>query len=413
MASPIPIAPRLIIHGGAGNITRENLPPSSWAAYRASLLAVLRSTHALLADGTSALDAATHAVSLLEADPLFNAGRGAVFTRDGANELEASVMVSRGAHKRGAAVSLLRRVKHPILLAKEMLLRGDDADGRGGGAFQHAHLSGAPAEALAGQWGLDTVDPAYFFTQRRWDDHIRGLRRERDATGSASWDAAEFVPQGTVGAVALDAAGVLCVATSTGGLTNKLPGRIGDTPSFGAGFWAEEWAVPLPLPLPSNPSPALDWILPTPLNSLLSACLSPPNLPPAPAAPPVPREKQPHPPIPASTCAVALSGTGNGDSFLRTAAARTACAIARFGSPRTSFGTAVSRVAGPGGELQRSASERWGTPAGGGEGEGGMVGVEMAGGAGEVVWDFNCGGMFRAWVDEGGGERCLVFREEF
>lgn len=108
------------------------------------------------------------------------------------------------------------------------------------------------------------------------------------------------------------------------------------------------------------------------------------------------------------TRAVALSGTGNGDSFLRTAAARTACAIARF-SPGRSLAQAVKQVAGRGGELQRSAGRRWGVS---GEGEGGMVGIEVEGGGGRVMWDFNCGGMFRSWV-EGGREVVLVFREEY
>ena len=137
--------PRLILHGGAGNITRRNLGPEAWAQYRAALLEILRSTDDVLSNGSTALDAATHAVTLLEENALFNAGHGAVFTRAGTNELEASVMVSRGKRKRGCAVSLLRHVKHPILLAKEMLVRGEEDIVHGGGAYQHGHLSGPEA----------------------------------------------------------------------------------------------------------------------------------------------------------------------------------------------------------------------------------------------------------------------------
>ena len=110
-----------------------------------------------------------------------------------------------------------------------------------------------------------------------------------------------------------------------------------------------------------------------------------------------------------STRAVAMSGTGNGDSFLRLAATRTAGAIARF-APNRSLSSAVTRIVGPGGHLQESAGDRWGKT---GEGEGGMVGIEMVDGVGKIVFDFNCGGMFRCWVDDEGKERVMVFREEY
>lgn len=247
------IIPRIIIHGGAGNITPETIPPGDQIVYRKALLKILRSGRQLLDGGHSALDVATQIVTLFEDDPLFNAGRGAVFTRAGTNELEASIMVTHGYRKRGVGCMRLTKVKHPIQLAKQMLIRGEDSDGKGGGAYAHSQLCGEELESLAEEWGLDIVDPKYFWTQKRWNEHQRGLERERrhsqnpygnanlspDAHkrasigGDPSWDAYEYLPQGTVGAVVLDGRGTLCVATSTGGLTNKVPGRIGDTPTLG------------------------------------------------------------------------------------------------------------------------------------------------------------------------------------
>lgn len=383
----------------------------------------------------SALSVATYAVSLLEDDPLFNAGKGAVFTRDGINQLEASVMVSRGRAKRAVAVSGLRRVRNPILLAREVLRHGD-ADLRPSGprrlatatatdddddddvlsmqldvpsAQGHTHLHGEAAEQLAEKYGLALVDERYFWTQRRWDEHIRGLEKEKKREGgslTATWSRDEYLPQGTVGAVALDEDGILCVATSTGGLTNKLTGRIGDTPTVGAGFWAEEWVEHGHSGAAWSRQPVV--ALAGALQSWVADCLPTPWL---------------YTPLPAgrgelvTTRSVAVSGTGNGDSFLRTAAARTVGALARFaGDPSR---VALTKVAGPGGEIQRSAGDRWGKT---GEGEGGMIGVECvvvrdAEGnvvevRSELLQDFNCGGMFRAWVDDRGVAFARVFREE-
>jgi L-asparaginase len=261
--------PRIVIHGGAGNISKKTLPRASYDAYRTSLLAILSSAMNMLdKPGAMALDVATYAVSLLEDDPLFNAGKGAVFTRAGTNELESSVMVSNGYKKRGVGCMLLTRVKNPIKLAREMLIRGEESGGGGAGA--HSQLSGSALEDLATKWGIEMVDPSYFWTKRRWEEHLKGLEREKgqeveasstalsselpacsckpcrersptEILSDAGWDGKEYLPQGTVGAVVLDSFGTICVATSTGGLTNKLPGRIGDTPTLAAGFWAEEW----------------------------------------------------------------------------------------------------------------------------------------------------------------------------
>jgi len=435
------ITPRLIIHGGAGNILPSNLSPEKYKAFHDSLLTILSTTHCFMSapssfplqtsQSTSALDTVAFAVSLLENNPLFNSGHGAVFNRDGFQEMEASVMVSRGKKKRGVGVMGLQHVKNPIKLAREMLLRGEqDLEGGNGehrsgvkrsdamGAQGHSQLHGCTAENLARQWGLEMVDKKYFYTQARWDEHIKGLEREKKGEGVASWDHTAYVPQGTCGAVALDSEGVLAVATSTGGLTNKLPGRIGDTPTLGAGFWAEEWEEEFYAKdeaLIVRPGPAL--MLSASLQGLLADCL--PSLT---AYQPIPlQEKFTLEAQDRIIHSTALSGTGNGDSFLRTNAARTASAIVKYrgakSSNKTSLQEAIDEVSGPGGELEKSAGNRWHKT---GEGEGGIIGIEL-----QVVLDvdgkrtsvtshvtdsFNCGGMFRAAVNTNGKAIMRAFK---
>jgi L-asparaginase len=413
--------PRIILHGGAGNITHETMPPDKLALYRASLLSILSTAATALAQpGARALDVAVDAVAQLEDDPLFNCGRGAVFNRAGRIELEASVMVSSGAHKRGVGAALLTRTRNPIRLAREMLLRGDEAGG--GGAGGHSMLSGRELEAVARErWGVEMVDPAYFWTQERWKQHRRGLERLPDqlhmrargeaasavVPGDASWWPDEYVPQGTVGAVVLDSHGTVAVATSTGGLTNKLPGRIGDTPTLGAGFWAEEWdaaAASAAVSTPTPPFRILDQLSRGNLLGVITDCLSISHSDDSQSI--AKGEKTPSPSR--GHHAVALSGTGNGDSFLRLAAARTTAAMARYSNaPRVSLERAVSLMAGPGGSLQESAGDRWGKT---GEGEGGIIGIEAIDGTGQVVFDFNRG-MFRAYVDDEGRHVFGAFRD--
>ena len=230
----------------------------------------------------------------------------------------------------------------------------------------------------------------------------------------SGWDGQAYLPQGTVGCVALDQYGTMCVATSTGGLTNKLSGRIGDTPTIGAGFWASEWNQPSlekrkrqPQDLSSRIPAALNNIADG-LRNFIGDCI--PNfsgyqelLSFQELGPEKAEESM------SSIKAVAMSGTGNGDSFLRLAAASTAGAIVRF-SPDRTLASSVNQIAGSGGELQRSAGDRWGET---GEGEGGIIGIELVGGRGTVVFDFNCGGMFRCWVDDHGRERVMVFKDEY
>ncbi|KAK2023163.1 asparaginase [Colletotrichum zoysiae] len=436
-AAAVKVKPRLIIHGGAGNIKPSNLAPPEYEAYRRALLTIVGKTNAYqttplasTARLPSALDTAAHAVALLEDNPLFNSGHGAVFTRDGINELEASVMVSRGRKKRGVGVTGLRHVRNPILLAKAILEHGDEdlappsssstvsaAAVDVPSAQGHTLLHGETAEALARQYGLALVDAGYFFTQKRWDEHVRALERERRGRGPSTWSADEFLPQGTVGAVALDEDGVVCAATSTGGLTNKLTGRIGDTPVVGAGFWAEEWVED------GDPTGASGGggggggggenglvVLSDALRGLMADCL--PSLR---TYAPLPTGLGP-PTTTTTTRAIAVSGTGNGDSFMRVAAGRTVGAVARW--KPMSGAEAVSFVSGPGGELQKSAGDRWRVT---GEGEGGVIGIEVAvtrdgadgrvvGARSAVLQDFNCNGMYRAWVGDDGRAYAKVYR---
>lgn len=386
----------------------------------------------------------------MEDIPYFNCGKGSVFTRDGGVECEASVMTTRGHDKRACACTLISHIKNPIRFVREMLLHGNtdltgppnsggsgDPSGSEGGAQGHSVLSGATAEKLAQEWGLEMCEERYYWTKKRWEQHRRGLRKGKDKgtrseegtvqeVGSGEpdderdqedfwgdeegWDGLEYLPQGTVGCVVLDREGVMCVATSTGGLTNKLSGRIGDTPTIGAGFWAEEWreerSENLSASRRRNVRPPLVRWLPDTLRDTLGECL--PALTGYESAAEedfVDEKRRSNNGI----RAVALSGTGNGDSFLRLAATRTAAAIARFSSHHT-LTAAARHVAGPGGELQRSAGDRWGKT---GEGEGGIIGIELADGVGQIVAEFNCGGMFRTWIDGTGTERVMVFQEEY
>ncbi|CAG8279706.1 unnamed protein product [Penicillium nalgiovense] len=447
MTKPASYKPTLIIHGGAGNIQRSKLPPALYAAHHASLQSYLRSTHTLLKNGSTALDAAVHAVSLLEDDPLFNCGRGSVFTTAGTIEMEASVMVTSvhqdnatqpGSIKRGAGVMGVRNVRHPIRLARESLLRaGVAADGSpvDDGGSMHSQLVGPYVETLARDWGLEFCPDEWFFTQKRWDEHMRGLKGEEEPVS---------LSQGTVGCVCLDQWGNLAVATSTGGMTNKLPGRIGDTPTLGAGFWAEAWdeivsdggeAVPGDSLTGGLLREARNWLgdcMPAFLRNQASPVYSSVSGDGSSRRLDVGSEKVCHSyqsPVQYShRRAVAVSGTGNGDSFLRVAAARTTAAMLRFSSPgRFPSGLAdtVTAISGPGGELQRSAGSRWNKT---GEGEGGIIGIEadlapanrvsdVKLHQGKVVFDFNCGGMWRAWVEEDGAgnevERIMVFRGQY
>ncbi|KAL2835273.1 nucleophile aminohydrolase [Aspergillus cavernicola] len=324
----------------------------------------------------------------MEDDELFNCGRGSVFTSAGTIVMEASVMVT----------SVL----------------DEDRDRVEGGGVKR----------------------------------VLGYLCEESDSGHV------YPSQGTVGCVCLDRWGGLAVATSTGVLTNKFPGRVGDTPTLGAGFWAEAWMFDVDDSRASLmrrdqrmqyvPQHGYDSWLRAGATSIwdmtLADCLPGPAMflrgdaePHTGSNAPPPLLQHPNDTKQPFTNqnllhrrkirrAVAVSGTGNGNSFLRTATARTACAMMRFSSSGISLADGVAAVAGSGGELQRSAGRRWGTT---GDGQGGIIAIEAEvdedGAAGlrrgKVVFDFNCGGMFRAWVEEDGDgrdvERVMVFKEAY
>ncbi len=205
------------------------MTPEREAAYRAALEEALRAGYAVIAGGGSALDAITAAIPLLEDAPLFNAGKGAVFTSEEAVELDASIM--DGATLEAGAVAGVRHLKNPVLAARLVME-----------ASPHVMLTGDGAEAFARRHGLEEVPNDYFHTDERRDALRRVQERERSERGDASTPSAPEAWQmtGTVGAVALDRAGHLAAATSTGGMTNKRWGRVGDAPIIGAGTYADD-----------------------------------------------------------------------------------------------------------------------------------------------------------------------------
>jgi beta-aspartyl-peptidase (threonine type) len=222
--NPIVIA----IHGGAGTIVRTAMTPAKEAAYREVLAAALAAGHAVLASSGGAVDAVLAAVRVMEDSPLFNAGRGSVFTAEGRNEMDAAIMDGRT--RAAGAVAGVTRVKNPILAAHAVMRRS-----------VHVLLAGAGAEHFAQAQGIELVDPAYFHTDERWEQLERARASDRIALDHdfPAADAATDRKFGTVGAVALDRAGNLAAGTSTGGLTNKRWGRVGDSPLIGAGTYAD------------------------------------------------------------------------------------------------------------------------------------------------------------------------------
>jgi beta-aspartyl-peptidase (threonine type) len=213
----------IAVHGGAGVIRKGSLSAEKEAAVRKALEAAVLRGKEILERGGSSLDAVEAAVKLLEDAPEFNAGRGAVFTADGGHEMDAAVM--EGALLRAGAVAGVRRVKNPVALARLVLERSP-----------HVFLAGPGADLYAKEMGLEMAPPSYFHTDERWQD----LLRARAKAGQKAPPPQAPEPHGTVGAVALDLHGHLAAATSTGGMTNKRPGRIGDSPVVGAGTYADD-----------------------------------------------------------------------------------------------------------------------------------------------------------------------------
>lgn len=236
----------LVIHGGAGTITRKNMTPEMEKAYTATLQKALETGYAVLKKGGTSLDAIEATIHIMEESPLFNAGKGAVFTHEGKNELDASIM--EGKTLAAGAVAGVTTIKSPITAARAVMEQSE-----------HVMLAGKGAEEFAKERGLEIVDPSYFYTEKRWEGLQRALEREKseldhtEGTKPVRKSSQVGIPTeksvedliflegkkfGTVGCVALDSYGNLAAGTSTGGMTNKRWNRIGDAPIIGAGTYA-------------------------------------------------------------------------------------------------------------------------------------------------------------------------------
>jgi beta-aspartyl-peptidase (threonine type) len=302
----------LVIHGGAGVILKENMTPEKEKAYRDMLTEALQSGYEILDAQGSALDAVEATIRVLEDSPLFNAGKGAVFTGQGKNELDASIM---DGEKLGAgAVASVTTIKNPITAARAVMTES-----------KHVLLVGRGAEIFAAAQGLDIVDPEYFFDQRRWDDLLK-LKESDRASIDEGYESAMF---GTVGALALDRNGNLAAGTSTGGLTNKMHGRVGDSPIIGAGTYANN-----------------------------------------------------------NTCAV--SGTGQGEYFMRNLVAYDISALVEY----------------QGMSLEEAAEKVIHEKLTGHGGSGGIIALDKDG---HVAMTFNTKGMYRGWVDSSGEYHTLMY----
>ncbi len=224
----------LVIHGGAGTILKKNMTPEKEQAYQLALNNALQAGYTILTKGGTALDAVEAAVRLMEDSPLFNAGKGAVFTNEGKNELDASIM--DGKNLGAGAVASVTTIRNPITAARAVMEKS-----------QHVMMVGSGAEKFAQQQGLELVDPSYFYTEERWQGLLKVRAQDPDSVALDHGNKSTSMLKqpgnrddkyGTVGAVALDQHGNLAAATSTGGMTNKKFGRIGDAPIIGAGTYA-------------------------------------------------------------------------------------------------------------------------------------------------------------------------------
>lgn len=216
----------LVIHGGAGGMDRSSMSQKSQNIWKTHLNRALDSGYKVLANGGTATEAVQTAIVVMENDSFFNAGKGAVFTHEGKNELDASIM--KGSDKNAGAVAGVTDVKNPIKLARTVMNKS-----------KHVMLSKKGASKFAEKEGLNIVPTSYFFTQRRYKSLQRNLEDEKGPKEGAPPDITAYKKYGTVGAVALDDRGNLAAGTSTGGMTNKKFGRIGDSPIIGAGTYAD------------------------------------------------------------------------------------------------------------------------------------------------------------------------------
>lgn len=227
----------MVIHGGAGTILKKNMSDELEAQYKEALKNALSAGYVVIQSEGSSLDAVEAAVKVLEDNPLFNAGKGAVFTNEGKNELDASIM--DGKTQNAGAVAGVTTIRNPIEGARAVMEKSE-----------HVMMVGAGAEKFAEQKGITTVDPSYFYTESRWrglenarkQDSIRAVL-DHDSQSMLAVPVHNDSKFGTVGAVALDKQGNLAAATSTGGMTNKRYGRVGDAPIIGAGTYASNTSV--------------------------------------------------------------------------------------------------------------------------------------------------------------------------
>ena len=219
MTKQAPQSWRLAIHGGAGVITKASMTPEKEAAYHVALEKSLRAGGEVLTKGGTSLDAVQAAILVMEDDPLFNAGVGAVFTADGGHELDASIM--DGADRNAGSVAGVKRVRNPILAARAVMDKS-----------RHVMFAGEGADAFAASQGLDMVAPSHFDTERRRKSLQKVLSKPLSELTVEE-------RHGTVGAVAIDQYGNIAAGTSTGGMTAKTPGRIGDSPLIGAATYAQ------------------------------------------------------------------------------------------------------------------------------------------------------------------------------
>ena len=235
-----PQNPRIgfIIHGGAGSMKKGSMTPEREKEYRDKLTEALLAGYKALQDGKTSLDAVEIAIRMMEDSPLFNAGKGAVFTADGRNELDASIM--DGNTLKAGGVAGLHHVKNPITLARAVMEKSP-----------HVLMFGDGAEKFAKEWNIELVDEKYFWTQERWDGFQKIKQKEKEEKQKLRQQEPKKVSElndgysekaqkifGTVGAVALDKEGNLAAGTSTGGMDNKKYGRVGDSPIIGAGTYA-------------------------------------------------------------------------------------------------------------------------------------------------------------------------------
>lgn len=317
--------PVLVIHGGAGTILKSEMTPELEKQYRDTLEEALRSGYAILERGGTSLDAVEAAVRTMEDSPLFNAGKGAVFNHEGRNEHDACIM--DGKSKKAGAVAAVTILKNPITAARAVMEK-----------TSHVILSGRGAELFATEQGLEIVDPSYFWTKRRWDQLQKALENENAAKSAPKGASLEDFTDtsegrfGTVGAVALDRAGNLAAATSTGGTTNKKAGRVGDTPIVGAGNYADN-----------------------------------------------------------ATCAV--SGTGQGEFFIRFTVARDVAALMEY------RGWTVDKAAQ---HVVHETLKKAG-------GEGGVIALDAKG---NFTMPFNTAGMYRGAIRADGKAQVAIYGEE-